>query len=232
MKVAFAMPFKNEINALTHTLPKIPFRTSDFRGFDGFIFLDTGSTDGSNQLVKKYFPEVNILTDHIDHLDFGRWRNMMMDEARRLGMDWIFMIDSDEVMYYSDYERAFTYMEKGENTLLRLARINMITPERYVQKFYPDWQARLIKLDAGYVYTEKTHAQPILDGKLLTGDFLVNCVIYHLSYLTSDAKLYLKQMNYKLTMEGKPILDKLPEGMKYPLTDWLHNSQLFIGKLP
>lgn len=227
MKVAFAMLFRNDEDSLRKILGKVP------KMFDSYVFLNTGSTDSSESLILERFPNASIINDRIDHLDFGRWRTMMMDESRRLGNDWIVMVDTDEAIFKKDYQLLISYMMKGEHNVYRLARINMTADDfHYAPEFFPDFQARVINLNAGVYYEEKLHAQPKLNGELVVGQLLPHIVIYHYGWTKNGARHWIKKENYRRTQEGLPILTELPEGMVIPEQDWSNRQELFIGEQP
>lgn len=227
IKIAFAMLFRSDEEILKKTLPKVP------NIFDYYIFLDTGSEDGSKKLITDRFPSAIFISDNIDHLDFGKWRNMMMEKSKEVGADWIVMIDTDETMFEEHYKIIFEYIEKGERTLYRLARINMaLDNNHYAPEFYPDWQARVIKLDAGYYYDVKVHAEPRFNGQVAKGQYLPHCIIYHYSWTKPSDKRWLKDHNYQLTLLGKPILTKIPPEIKTNDSYFEDKLEIFIGSQP
>ena len=227
MKVALLLPFKNDLDILQYTLPKIPHEL-----FDELIFLDTGSTDGSNDLIKKTFDNPHIIYDKITELNWGRWRTMLMNRAKDLGCDWVFMLDSDETLFKESYEKLIAYMKHEASTLYRLARVNFCAKGMWSQEFYPDWQARVMKLDAGYYYNDRLHAQPKLDGKIAEGQFLPEIQIFHFGWVRDPEKFTLKQLNYKRTQQGKPVLDKLPAGVKVRSSGHEKTGKLWLGLTP
>lgn len=228
MKVALVMPFKNDLEALRYILPKIP---KDL--FELYLFLDTGSTDGSRRLIADWLPKASFIEDNIDHLDFGRWRTMLMDEARRQGMDWVFMLDTDEAVLPEHYQTMFQYINSGVDTLYRMARLNFTRDENWFDhEHFPDFQARIIKLDTGYYYEEKLHAQPKLNKQIARGTVLPQCWIYHYSFTKNGEKHWVKQQNYKLTAQGKPIISEVPKGAVINQMNWDGLDTPFYGKKP
>lgn len=227
MKVALSMPFKNNHEMLEAMLPKIP---TDM--FNDLIFLDTGSTDGSVELIKKVIPTARFYDGRTPYFDHGYWRQTMLDLALKNDNEWLIMLDSDESIFRKDYEIAFKYMEKGKSGLYRMARINLMSSDTWVQELYPDWQARIMKTDVGFHYLHGTHAQPCFAGseQIVRGHFLPNVKIYHYGWTRSKEEFTLKELNYKLWDQGKPGIDKLPDGQE--LFEPVYDSQPFLEDQP
>lgn len=58
---------------------------------DEIVFIDTGSTDGTLKIAKKYSPR--IIEIKSKKLAYARWRNRGLREARG---DWVLYLDADE----------------------------------------------------------------------------------------------------------------------------------------
>ena len=66
---------------------------------DAMVVLDDGSTDGSREFLRSR-PEISVL---LENQPGQPWRlfdntNRMIDAARELGADWLFAIDSDDLV--------------------------------------------------------------------------------------------------------------------------------------
>ena len=69
----------------------------------GFMFCDTGSTDGTPQLAKAFFEALNMkgIISHHKWKDFSYNRNLCLDTGRRqLGnvCDYWLILDADQIM--------------------------------------------------------------------------------------------------------------------------------------
>lgn len=63
--------------------------------FDQLIVVDSGSTDGTQEIIREKFPEVVLLTNPFE--DFGQQRNWAIDHAEVVN-DWILFVDADEFL--------------------------------------------------------------------------------------------------------------------------------------
>ncbi len=98
--ISLCMIVKNEEENIEHCL-------SSIQGLvDEIIIIDTGSTDGTKEIAKKFGAKV---------FDF-KWNNNFSD-ARNFSLskatgDWIFILDADEVISPSDHEKIKNLIRK------------------------------------------------------------------------------------------------------------------------
>lgn len=237
-KIGLCMPYKNDEDVLAWTLGKIPACP-----FKGFYFLDTGSTDDSTNEIVRHFPEGKIIKSRIPPdtiIDFGTWRNELILEAQKDGMDWVFMLDSDETLFFEGYQNIKKYAESGESDAYRLARIDFVgDKDHYRADVFPDWQGRLFKLGKGYYYAPQIHAQLHSKGDdlIVQGQYLPHAVIYHYGWTRDINKKKLHYLNAKRAKENLPMLTRMPEGTELtdatgqpPMKDW--KIYKFLGQQP
>ena len=84
-QISAVMIVKNGASTLALSLESL-------RGFDDVVVLDNGSTDGSQEIARRY-PNVRLHEGHFE--GFGPTKNKA---ARLAKHDWIFIIDSDEAV--------------------------------------------------------------------------------------------------------------------------------------
>lgn len=100
MKLSFVLIVKNEEEILENALESI-------KGADEIIVVDTGSTDSTVEIAKRY-------TDKIFHFewcdDFSKARNFAIEQATG---DWIFSIDADHELL-STVEQVKQEAEKAD----------------------------------------------------------------------------------------------------------------------
>jgi glycosyltransferase involved in cell wall biosynthesis len=94
-KIVLSMIVKNEAHVIERCL------SSMLPLIDTWCIVDTGSTDGTQEKIKKFFEQVGIEGKLVQSTwkGFGESRSEALLEARPLG-DYTIMIDADEIMEY------------------------------------------------------------------------------------------------------------------------------------
>lgn len=161
---------------------------------DEIIVADSGSTDNTLEVAKKYTNKILKVTDD----NFASWRNQALKAA---GGDYILFVDADERVLRSLKEEI---LEKiGDLTQKDVAwaipRRNIILGEEKSYKaFWPDYVARLFKKDKLKGYQGEVHEQPLVDGEIrklkspflhLTHRDIDSMVLKSLSWGNIDARL-------------------------------------------
>lgn len=95
MKVCLNTMVKNEAIMLDHVLPIWKNYSVDY-----FIFYDDNSTDDTINIINKHLPleKVIILNDHLEKFNEGYQRQKMIDESRKLNIDYVICLDADELL--------------------------------------------------------------------------------------------------------------------------------------
>lgn len=123
--ICLNMIVKNEAHIITETLNSI------LKYIDYWIISDTGSTDGTQDLIKTFFASKNIPGELVQHewKDFGHNRTLALEACRdskknnRNNCDYIWIIDADDIIvgeivfpqkmehdiYYLKFGIGFTY---------------------------------------------------------------------------------------------------------------------------
>ena len=102
------MIVKNEEALLSRCLESV-------KGADEIIICDTGSTDGTIEVAKKYTDK--IYTDFTWCDDFAKARNHAKSKAT---MDWILSIDADEICHdFSEVRKAIEVGDQAIGVLMR-----------------------------------------------------------------------------------------------------------------
>lgn len=86
--------------------------------FGEVVLLDNGSTDATVEIASK-FPNVKIFSEPVFY-GFGKMKNIAVDHATN---DWIFSIDSDEVIM-PEIVSQINAMQLNDNTVVALSRLN------------------------------------------------------------------------------------------------------------
>lgn len=81
--------------------------------FGGAIVLDTGSTDDTKDIIKKYYPQVELVEENYgdDAKKIGNGRNVMIEMCPT---EWMFLIDADEI-WRTDKLQAIINLEIKPN---------------------------------------------------------------------------------------------------------------------
>lgn len=117
MKIHFNTMMKNEEDLLKVILPiweKYPV--------DKFVFYDDNSTDNSVDIIKVLLPEsrVEIINDKKENFSESYNRQRILDYSRNENADFVFSIDTDELLssnILSDFESFLKYYETNNLNL-------------------------------------------------------------------------------------------------------------------
>lgn len=216
-KIALGMLFQNDEDILSQTIIKIPPLI-----LDGMLFLDTGSKDRSEEIIRRNIPEAQIQINALPTRDFGLWRTQLLSWAESLGYDWMLFIDSDETLHEQDYIFIRQYAEKGLDDVYRFSRIDFVGDKyHYRHGIYPDWQGRLIRLNRGVYFHPELHAQAHKEKELITGVCIPHITIYHYGWTRDIYKKSLQYHNNDRQTQGLSHIEKFPEGQEVHIPkDW------------
>lgn len=229
MRVVLGLITRNEISFLQRHLPVI----TDC--FDGIIAIDAESTDGSVEFLQSH--GATVVTRKWDN-DYSAARNTLIEHAESAGCDWIFMLDADECMFPDEIRTVRKYMNNCD--FIALPRIEFVKDFNHFDfTLYPDYQGRVFKLGIGYRFRRKIHEmvhRPNDETPMMarpTERLVVpNCHIYHYGRCKPAEHLWLKYHNYDLLMKDKPLLDKIPNGVKINEGDFWKSCVKFYGPQP
>ncbi len=135
----------------------------DVRAFAEIIVVDSGSTDGTVEILQNRFPQIRVLRHAFE--DFGQQRNWALDHGNPRH-EWILFLDADERCTPECAEAidAAVTNPAGHVGFFMCCR-NMFLG-RWIKHctMYPTWQLRLLK--QGQVrYQKEGHGQrEVLDG--------------------------------------------------------------------
>lgn len=117
MKVCINTMVKNEAIMLDYVLPIWKNYSVDY-----FIFYDDNSTDDTINIINKHLPseKVIILNDHLEKFNEGYQRQKMIDESRKLNIDYVICLDADELLSSNiddDFENFIKKYDKFDQHL-------------------------------------------------------------------------------------------------------------------
>lgn len=145
-RIALCMIVKNESHIIHECLNTI------YKYIDYWIISDTGSTDGTQDIIRKFFEEKGIPGElHQDEWkNFGHNRTLALRHADDKA-DYVWMIDADDRV-----EGEFVFPEKMEadGYVLRIGK--------------PDfswWRTQIFKVDSKWEYKGVLHEYPACESK-------------------------------------------------------------------
>ncbi|NFV30979.1 glycosyltransferase [Clostridium botulinum] len=202
MKLSIAMMVKNESKYLDKCLsslkPVLEAVSSEL------IIVDTGSTDNTVEIAKKY---TNKLYFHKWNNDFSDMRNITIDYCNG---EWIFIIDGDEVLQepQSIIDALTLKLDKEYNTLF--IRVKSLHSEYNLNSYSTLTSPRIFKNDGSFKYEGKVHNQPIHKEPSL----LLNSEILHYGYVTNDPELMERKFKRTASIL-KSELERKPDDIYY-----------------
>lgn len=150
-------------------------KTSQFA--DEIIVVDTGSTDGTLDVCRKF----GVKIVHTTGDSFAKWRN---DGAKAAKGDWLLYLDSDERIPVKLAREIQSTIESSEHSSYTISRYEILLGKHL--DHWPDPRVlRLMKKVALKRWEGKLHEQPMLNGT--TGKLKQQMV--HLSHKNIDEKL-------------------------------------------
>lgn len=142
-------------------------------------------------------------------MHYGDLRNRLLQVSTQMGKaPWLLMLDADEVMFLSDLIALDTLVETVVEPVIRLPRYNLAGPKfDWFDQGYPDWQARVIKLDTGVTFSGQVHEQAVVGHAFAPGHFATQH-IYHYGYCRDPRLIWLRHQNYDRLAAGLAPLDE------------------------
>lgn len=225
------MIHKNDRASLEHYLPIVR------PCFDGAVVVDAESTDGSQEVFKKY--DFTIIGRPWND-DFSEARNLVIKIAEELKYTHMFMLDADECMFPEDIEIVKQYMQ--DRDFIGLPRIEFVKDNQHFNPLlYPDYQGRVFKLNIFFHYQNKIHEMlykgedKVEARKIPTNNplKLPICPIYHYGRCKPSKYLWLKHQNYDRLSKGLPLISEIPKGIAInEEVLWGCKPVKFYGKQP
>lgn len=107
------------------------------------IVIDNGSTDGTQEYIKKYFPEVDF-TQSPQNLGFGKANNAGIEKAYKEGADFFYLMNQDAWIYPDSFQKLLDVYNAypNKNQLGILSPIHMDGSEKKLDIFFERYLAR------------------------------------------------------------------------------------------
>lgn len=174
------------------------------KDFREIVIVDNGSKDNTVKIAKQYTEKVYL--NQVKNL-----RRLREFALNKITSDWVFFIDTDEVLTKKNKEKLLAYWQKYKDRFdgFWLARRNYYGKggDDYLKHglFYPDFQLRLFKKK--YRYIDTPHETPKINSKKTF--YCRDVEIYH--YQDKKKLFSPLGIKYLLTfsaMYGRNLVDK------------------------
>jgi glycosyltransferase involved in cell wall biosynthesis len=209
INLSICMMVKNEEANLEQCLNSLRILLS--RRDVELIILDTGSTDETTKIAKRYTE--NVYYENWND-DFSEMRNKSISFAKG---KWIFIMDADERLtnhsFFIDLMNRMNTLNKYNTIQIKLKNFFY---KNNTDKFSTIVTPRFFKNNKDFKYVGSVHNQPNFKGPILLQE---NICLEHYGYIKDDEKLMKKK--YKRTSELlKKELKKDPNNfyLKYQLS--------------
>jgi tetratricopeptide (TPR) repeat protein len=171
---------------------------------DEIIVLDTGSDDKTIEIAKR--EGVQVYTTKWNQ-DFAQARNEVM---RYAGMDWILMLDADEVLSEGSADRLKPTLLKCSDDKIYLPRIINLLDKHHSQEYMEHYVVRIIPNKKNIKYIRSIHEFPVAaDNSILSSENLKGIDIIHYGYSMKMVKEKNKIQRNRTILEN--MLTESPE---------------------
>lgn len=173
MKISLCMIVKDEEKFIKMCLDKaLPL-------VDEAIIVDTGSTDNTISIVKKYGNKIKLIQIEWQK-DFSKARNIYLDNAKG---DWVLVLDADEKIVCSRDDLIKNLLHTQADGF-NLRMINAMDSDEKLNTWV---YCRLFR-NKGYRYYRAVHEQLDIDRNKIQTLEEDNCRIVHYGYLKENLK--------------------------------------------
>lgn len=141
---------------------------------DEIIIVDTGSSDRSKEIARRYTRNVYdfVWTD-----DFSEARNFSFSKATK---DYIMWLDADDVMLAEDQVKLLKLKQVLDGKIdVIYMKYNMTKGKREVESTF--WRERIVKREKGFKWDGPVHEHIISSGNIIKVDIAITHMKMHSS---------------------------------------------------
>jgi glycosyltransferase involved in cell wall biosynthesis len=191
MKISVVMMVKNEEKVLERCLKSVhPFA-------DEIVLIDTGSTDRTMEIARKYGCQI---TEKPWENDFSAHRNQGIDRATG---DWLFLIDADEKFVCDlSKKKLIKKIKKAERNNISALAVRM-RDKNAGGHVRAEWDIHRFFRRGCIRYKNAVHNQPVIKGE---SAFLAGPFVEHYGYDLGEEKK-LEKMKRSIPLMEKRIED-------------------------
>jgi glycosyltransferase involved in cell wall biosynthesis len=159
--ISLCMIVKNEADTLTRCLDSVKELV------DEIIIVDTGSTDETRTIAKRYTPKV---FDFEWQDDFSAARNYSFQQAT---MNYIMWLDADDVLLEADREKFRRLKLTLDPSVDSVTMLYHLSFDEQGNVAVSSRQHRLVKRDKGFQWTGAAHEVLMVEGNIFNSDIAV-----------------------------------------------------------
>ncbi|MGE5692446.1 MAG: glycosyltransferase family 2 protein [Candidatus Zixiibacteriota bacterium] len=198
-KISAVILTKNEERNLPRCLESV-------RWTDEILILDSGSTDGTVEVAKKFNAKVHQLPWE----GFGKQKQKGVDLASG---DWVLSIDADEVVTLELKAEITARLAADNGTVGYFFKRKAFFLDRFVTHggWYPDWVLRLFKKEKGRFTPAAVHESVVLDGPSAR----LEANLLH--YTDPDFSHYLAKLNRYTALSAKELFERGERGSLFKI---------------
>lgn len=188
---------------------------------DGFLIVDTFSTDGTFEFFKDKLNTVIIQSNIIVDEGYGPARSNLRDLCKQHFPEahWEFHLDGDERLDPDEFHQLRflkeTLIDKFD--VIAFPRLNMLSKTGKETKndlnVHPDYQARMTRLDSPMKYVRKLHEQ-VSGCSGIYAEFTNPKILHYHRSTTEDKRTEIGKLCAKLRMEDDVYGHTVPEHHK------------------
>ncbi len=205
---------KNEANRIEKTLRSIAFA-------DEIIVVDSGSTDNTVEICKRYRASV---FEYKDWLGFGLQKQRALSHA---SCDWIFSIDADEVVSEQLKSSILGVIKEVRFSAYKIRRRLIFLNKKIKHACGEEKILRLAKRQYAYFDDNKVHEAMHIAGK--TG--LLDGILWHDSFASIQAMVAKLNQFTSLSAESNQQKNKKPSFAKAVLrSGWMFFRVYFLQR--
>ncbi|SDC35365.1 glycosyltransferase family 2 protein [Shouchella lonarensis] len=167
--VSLCMIVKDEEKSIARGLNSV----KDF--VDEIIIVDTGSTDMTMDICKKFTDNIFSFT-WSNH--FAAARN---DSISRATGEWILYMDADEEIDIKNAKKLRKKLKSREETVLYISVLNYVGEEKDEREVYQAYQPRLFRNEKGLAFKNRIHETLDISEDISAGTFPLK--LNHYGYL-------------------------------------------------
>ncbi|MGE4214251.1 MAG: glycosyltransferase [Anaerotignaceae bacterium] len=192
--ISLCMIVKNEEKYIEQCLSSVASIVKEI------IIVDTGSTDNTLELARRFNPKV---FEYPWDSNFGNARNHSLAQATG---DWILVLDADEAIYSEDLEKLTDIVQTTKSNEIAL-KFHNFTSEVSEENYNTHIGVRLFK-NYCFRYEGAIHEQLVPTNEIISRNpYITDIRVRHYGYLRSNAGQKKRERNVPIIQK---ILDENP----------------------